>query len=188
MNRSHNFQDDLTFSREIRDTYLVRFYGKYSSDGRYVFVDRSHCSDIIQKHLHVDTIMQRSNGTSTCIEEKAERRFTGNLALETESCTVPGHESEGWMKTGKADLLLYCFPDGTDAVQAYVMDFQELKAWFWTIDWTYREYTMPHNNRTRMRLVPLTDIGNAVGWSRYHITRFDAICTDRRERNVQWAS
>lgn len=167
-----DFRADLRFSQEMRDRFLTSFYGGFALQGRYVFVDKSRCSTILQKRIAIDTILQSKMGGSICIEEKIERRFTGNLALETDSCTVVGHESKGWMHYGQADYLLYAFvisqhqePVGLDI---YFMDFQALRAWFWKAWERFPERTLPDtHNHTRIRLVPIVEIGYAIGYFRY---------------------
>lgn len=58
------------------------------------------------------------------IEVKTERKFTGNLALETQSTLG---RNNGWMHTCKADILLYCF---LDRKLVYWMLLPKLKTWF----------------------------------------------------------
>src|SRR5438105_6458083 len=110
---STDFQAACKWTRLMRDTFLSRFYKKYSYDGRYVFVDKSDCSTLLQKELAIDTIMQYPK-SSVCIEEKIEQwpkngRKRTNFALETDSCTVRGHERKGWMHYARADYLLDAF-------------------------------------------------------------------------------
>ena len=97
------FHLDNEWQRAIRDAVLVPgFYGRIKS-GRYVFMDKGRLSDILQKRYAVDTFIQADNGDASAIEEKIIRfpvkkgKPHTAFCLETRSCTVPGHESPGWM-------------------------------------------------------------------------------------------
>lgn len=102
---------DDNWQRNIRDALLAPFYRDHCVDGRYVFMDKGRYSTLIQKRDAVDTLGQFSAGYAKSIEEKIVR-YPGycytHICLETHSCTVPGHESPGWMEYGQADILNYC--------------------------------------------------------------------------------
>jgi len=169
-----DFAAALEYSRMMRDKFLVHFYRKYSFDGRYVFVDKSACSLLLQKELATDTIAQSSATSSDCIEEKIEQ-WPGckrkNFALETDSCTVPGHERKGWMHYAKADHLLYAFAyEGDTGLDAYFIDFPKLRKWFWGLPKRYEPHTMDTLNRTRFEKVPIIDVCRAVPTTHYLIT------------------
>lgn len=94
---SDSFYHDMEWTQSARDAVLVPFYRDNSEGGRYVLVDKSHCSCILQKRLAVDTICQSKHGGTVCIEEKLTRcpphggRYP-YFFLEVASCTVPGKE------------------------------------------------------------------------------------------------
>jgi hypothetical protein len=164
----NDFRRDDDWQRSVRGLALAPFYGKHSREGRYVFIEKSRWSMLVQKRMAVDTVMQSKRGGSVAIEEKLTRppkngrRFV-NFFLETQSCTVLGRESEGWMRYGEADFLLYCFVRHDGGVDGHAINFQKLKAWFWRHHERYRIYTMPKTiNRTRGRLVPIRDVHGAV--------------------------
>lgn len=175
---ANNFIAALGYSQQMRDKYLTQFYKQYSLEGRYVFVDKSACSTMLQKELAVDTIMQSQKGGSICIEEKIEQRFTGNFALETDSCTVPGRLRGGWMRYAEADYLLYAFEqrifDSAIGLDVYLINFPKLRSWFWNIEEAKPERFKPHVmdtlNRTRIKIVPIDDVRREVGLSRYTCT------------------
>lgn len=171
MDIRHDFAAALAFSQGVRDRWLRPFYASIAEDGRYVFVDKSHCSLRIQKELAVDTIIQAPAWGSLCIEEKLEQRYTGNFALETHSVTLPGQERPGWMVYGQADWLLYGFltPDG-EGLDIWLMNFAQLKDWFWQHVTRYREVTLATRIQTRIRLVPIEDVGRAIGYKQWHLT------------------
>lgn len=162
------------YSRMMRNKFLVHFYRKYSVEGRYVFIDKSECSTLLQKELAVDTVAQSENGLSVCIEEKIEQwpgYERSNFALEVMTCTVPGREREGWMHYAKADYLLYAFAFPDDkGLAVYLINFPKLKQWFWSLPRRYPDHTMDTFNRTRFEKVPIKDVRASVPTSRYHIT------------------
>ncbi len=159
-----SFHSDNAWQQSVRDRILAPWYGKHARDGRFVFLDKGRCVSLIQKRMAVDTIVQSpKNGAAICIEEKLTRHpkhrsaFT-NFFLETESCTVLGHESPGWMRYAEADVLLYCFETATGDLDAYWIDFPALRKWFWGVWQNFRFHRMPHNNQTEGRLVPIDDV------------------------------
>ena len=174
-----NFTAAAEYSRYMRDKYLSHFYQKYSFDGRYVYIDKSACSTLLQKELAIDTVMQWGKG-SLCIEEKIEQ-WPGfkrrNFALETESCTVIGRERHGWMHYAKADYLLYAFAYENDSgLDVYLIDFPKLHEWFWNLPTRYEAHVMENTiNHTRFEKVPILDVRRAVPTIRYLIN--DAGCT-----------
>lgn len=158
---------------EQRDRYLRHFYQQYSLDGRYVFVDKSQCSTLLQKQLAIDTICQSRSGASFCVEEKIDSGINRkNFALETDSCTVPGRERKGWMHYAQADFLLYAFQMEQGGLNVYFMSLPALRAWFWRVYERYRYYVMPDTlNHSGIRLVPIFDVERNITVRRY-------ICND----------
>lgn len=175
---AQNFYAALDYTTRMRDKYLIHFYKQYSKEGRYVFIDKSSCSTLLQKELAVDTILQSHKGGSLCIEEKIEQRYTGNFALETDSCTKPGYERGGWMRYAEADYLLYAF-ERESGLDVYLINFPKLRAWFWDIEEQspirFKPHIMDTHNRTRFKIVPIEDVRREVGLSQYSCT--DEGCT-----------
>lgn len=150
------FHFDNAAQRKVRDLVLgPGFYGPYSLDGRYVYIDKGRLATILQKRFAVDTIMQRTNGDAACIEEKIVRGEYTSLTLETMSCTIPGHQSDGWMKYGKADILnwVMCRDDGS--VTVHLFDFPKLQEVFWPRAEQFEETISAQHNRTTCRKVPI---------------------------------
>lgn len=159
----NDFRRDDVGQREVRDAVLVPFlYKKISMDGRFVCCDKGRFADLLQRRSDVDTIVERDDGI-VAVEEKIVRwnnkAYTA-LALETDSCTVEGHESPGWMYYCEADKLLWamCQVDGT--VNYHVFDFPKLQKAFWEkmvedpgYFYAHRE---KHRNRTECRLVDIS--------------------------------
>lgn len=160
---TNEFRRDLDFTMSMRRRWLEPYlYDQYSFKGRYVIVDKSRCSTLLQKMMAVDTIMQVGSDASLCIEEKIER-WPGykrrNFFLETDSCTLAGRTKPGWMHYAEADYLLYAFETAThDGLDVYFLPFQPLKAWFWQHYTEYRARIIPQWNRTKGRIVPIRDV------------------------------
>jgi hypothetical protein len=170
----NDFQRDDEWQRQQRDAILCpNFYKKYATDGRYVVIDKGALATILQKRYAVDTIIQGKNGSAIFIEEKIVR-WPGypysKFFLETKSCTVPGHESPGWMFYGQADYLLYCFQCDNDDLDCWLVDFPKLHEWFWPRENTFL-YSQLQNtiNKTAGRLVPVKDVHRSVPAYRYRV-------------------
>lgn len=175
MRLADDFQAALHYSQQMRDRFLgPHFYQKHALDGRYVYVEKSACSTLLQKELAVDTILQSTRGGSICIEEKIEQwpgYYRENFALEVASCTIPGKERKGWMHYARADYLLYAFAyPGDTGLRVYLINFPRLRAWFWGLPTRYPVHVMDTSNRTRFEKVPIVDVRRAVPTTRYHIT------------------
>lgn len=175
------FERDDEWTHHMQARFMTKYYD-YISNGRYAFINGklSFCAKILQKELAIDSIYQNPQGDVVCAEEKIER-WPGyprtNFALETDSCTVPGHEKQGWMHYAKADILLYGFSlENEEGIDLYKLNFQPLKHWFWHVYQRYDTYTMPTLNRTRIRKVPIAHVLKVSGVfpSRYIIT-YDGI-------------
>lgn len=169
-----NWQNDDAWQKGIRDRFMPPIYRQWTIEGRFVFFEKSKCSTLIQKRAAVDTALQTRRDLSVCIEEKFARwpgyTYTA-FFLETDSCTLPHKHSKGWMHYALADQLLYAFvQNGEKELDAYLIkDFQKLKEWFWTVYEKYPESTMPGDNRTRGRVVPIKDVALAIEIERYRI-------------------
>jgi hypothetical protein len=153
------FHDDDNAQKAVRDAVLgPGFYGPFSLDGRYVFIDKGRLATILQKRFAVDTILQRTNGAATCIEEKIVRwpgkEYTA-IVLETKSCTVLDHESDGWMVYGQADWLNYVMCQKNGNLLCHIIDFALLQAKFWEVFSQFPETVSKQHNRTACRVVPL---------------------------------
>jgi len=161
----------------VRDRILKPVYDKWSCEGRYVFIDKGRMVDILQRKLAVDTLLQKDGGEVVAIEEKIVRwsgREYDSLCLETDSCTVPGHESQGWMHYSEADYLFYCMCQGPIGgssekcgadcqncwkLQCFIVEFQPLKEWFWPRYETFSPFKMKDTiNHTAGRVVPVRQI------------------------------
>jgi hypothetical protein len=163
----NEFLRDNAWQQSVRDEVLAPgFYGQHAYMGRYVLIDKGRLASVLQKRFAVDTIVQARDGRAICIEEKIVRwpgyhyRF---FCLETHSCTRKGYESDGWMRYGEADYLLYCFEQECGGLSCYLIDFPALKTWFWPLEDIFKEFgPLPTFNATMGRLVPITVVQENV--------------------------
>lgn len=155
------WESDDRQQKAVRDVVLgPGLYGPFSKEGRYVYVDKGRFATILQKRYAVDTIIQRHDGRATCIEEKIVRwPFRGEpydaITLETQSCTVSGHESPGWMEYGQADWLNYAMCQEKGDVLCHIINFQGLKDKFWPAAEQFALTVSKQHNKTACRVVPL---------------------------------
>ncbi len=163
------FRADWFFGTRQYRHLLADFYQQYGYEQRYVQVDGSHFSQMVQRDLHVDTVVQKDALHSLGIEEKIVKWPKSNQAhtaffLETRSCTNQGHESPGWMTTCQADLLFYAFELKDVGLLVYLLDFPRLQRWFWQQYLphlphpAYGQCVMPTENRTEGRLVSIAAV------------------------------
>lgn len=161
-----DFKRDNIWQRKVRDSVLAPgFYGSYAVEGRYVFIDKGRLATTLQKRFAVDTIVQGNDGAALCVEEKIVRwkgyRYRA-YALETDSCTKPGFESQGWMHYGQADYLLYGFMR-QDCLDIHLIDFPKLQTWFWQNVDSFEVFQMEETlNLTRGRKTPVDDVRKNV--------------------------
>lgn len=142
----NDFLDDDKFQREQRDKYLLPLFYKKRFNN-FVFCDGfDH-----EQRRGIDTIVRIGNLRWTIDEKIVRKRYTA-FALETKSCTLPGHEKPGWMFYGEADRLLYCFSI-TNGLECFIVDFPKLQTWFWMHEKTFPPFQMETRNRSFGRVV-----------------------------------
>lgn len=167
------FRADNERQERLRDLILKpRFYDRFHANA-YEFIKH----DDPRAAGGVDTIASGKTIDEKIVQwphnedgtPKAEPYSA--FALETMSCTVPGRERYGWMKTNIVDFLLYCFTDlHEQRLDCYLIDFPPLQQWFYAEDhkqwprWCSRQV-----NETECRIVPITQVCDAV---QYHYMVF----------------
>lgn len=183
---NNNFMEDFFFGVKKYRHLLEIFYKQYCYDGRYVFIDKSRFSDIIQQKLKTDTVIQKEVDVSYGIEEKtvAWPEYKGKphtaFFLETRSCTNPGRESPGWMVTCCADSLLYSFEIKDLGLVSYIINFPALQKWFQRVKQNYPIHTMQSQNRTEGRLVWIKDVIKHLPTTQCFLITFDGACRKLR--------
>ncbi|MBF0160026.1 MAG: hypothetical protein HQL58_10950 [Magnetococcales bacterium] len=163
----YDFDYDNSWQKHIRDEILIpQFYRVQATEGRYVLLDKGGLATRLQRELGMDTIFQAEGGEVVTIEEKIVRWHAYAYAafcLETHSCTVPGHESDGWMVYSKADYLLYCFFRPGHGLDCHLIDLPKLREWFWPIHEQFSTFgPLATLNRTMGRLVPVQTVYDHV--------------------------
>lgn len=128
-----DFQRDDKWQRGVRDLVLRPLYYDVHWNG-HIPIDSGRLASYLQKKFSVDSLIEGFSGRTYFVEEKIVRppregEYTA-YALETDSCTVPGKEAEGWMRYGRADLLLYAFVRQDRSVDVHMIDFPRLQDWF----------------------------------------------------------
>lgn len=162
----NQFNRDDRWQRECRDQFLKPFYSWLSS-GRFVFLDRGPLVKELQTQMHVDTFLQDCDGYLIGIDEKLVRwpgyEYT-HYTLETQSCTVPGRLSKGWMYSSKCDLLVYCFQRPNDRCVVHTIPFKNLQTWFFESSRfsRYERWVSDQINRTECYKVPIADVFASV--------------------------
>lgn len=151
---------------------------EYAENGQYVVTSKGTLAPFIQEIIGDMAFNRRGDERLYSVELKAERKWTGNLFLETWSnknleCRSSHAErgsNYGWLFKLRADLLFYYFLD-TDRL--YIFDFFRLKQWaFGRSGAAGRIYDFPEKgqgryqqlNDTHGRIVPLDVLHREVGW------------------------
>ena len=187
----NDFLENVSFGvKKYRHLFDV-FYKHYCYEGRFVSIGditKSHFSDILQRELKTDTVIQKGGFLSYGVEEKVvawptnDQPYTA-FFFETHSCTNEGHQSDGWMKTCQADLLLYAFEIKDVGLLLYLFLFPQLKRWFWEVylpNLSRPEYgrsVMAEENRTEGRVVPIATVVKAIS-TRCFLVPFNEECRE----------
>ena len=164
------FTKDNNWARQMRDKHLKPLYRERSAEGRFVFCDKGRLAREIQR-MSVDTIMQGIDGEICGVEEKIRRwpiYRHRDMALETKSCSVAGHETPGWMYTAKCKVLLYCFEQKDGRLLCFAVPFAPLRDWFFEDNrfLQYGKIQTTQFNHSECRVVPLKDILRNIGGCR----------------------
>lgn len=165
----NDFIEDDVWQRRQRDNLLIPgFYRQYYGD-EFRLAD----NDKELQSRGIDTIIEKIGKT---VDEKIVR-WPGfkyhAFALETRSCTVPGHEKSGWMLYGEADWLLYCFQQQDESLDCYLIDFPMLQKWFWPLESTFPPFQMKTKNCSAGRVVNIDLVVSAVPTKRFQIEKLD---------------
>lgn len=168
MSDVHGFYSENRWQKSIRDKVLKPYYQKISHEGRFVFSDKGKLSTILQREMAIDTIVQSKENSLLSIEEKIVR-WPGYIyeayVFETWSCTNPGMERQGWMHYAECDCLLYCFIQADlRSLWIHSIPFKKLQDWFFSNDQykNYRIFRTQQLNHTETRIVPITDVWDAI--------------------------
>lgn len=142
----------------MRDRLLKPYYEKVF-DG-FVFLDgQNDAAQVLQRTGKVDTLAIHNNKL-LLLEEKIVRPRTGSpytaICIETDSCTVEGHESPGWIHTSRADWLFYCWVLDDNKGELNIISFPQLREWFASTDTSiFPTTTTDEHNRTRCKVIDI---------------------------------
>jgi|TARA_R110001583_G_scaffold62897_1_gene184450 hypothetical protein len=160
----NSFVTDDKWQKQMRDEYLVPWYKKHATDGRFVLLDKGRFSETVQRRLAADTIVQSEDGNAVAIEEKIVRwkgRTYTAICAETNSCTLPGLESPGWTQYGQFDYLMYCLQTEPGDLYAMIIRGPEFLAWFNQRVESFPVFQMSTQNKTTGRLVPIDQLSES---------------------------
>jgi hypothetical protein len=183
-----DFARDDAWQRDLRDRILAPgFYDKYAN-GRYIFIDKGRLAKKLQKQYSIDTILQNKDGEVICIEEKIVRKPKygkyPTFFLETQSCSVAGHESTGWMTYAESDYLFYCYEQASsDELDCYLIDLPKLQEWFWQHDTEFPSHTkVDAFTKPVGRLVPIRTVRANVPTWHYWVSAPSQVTEDDTDR------
>jgi hypothetical protein len=169
------FLADVNRQERLRDLILKPCYYDQFHAGKYEFIKH----DDPRAAGGVDTIASNKTYDEKIVQwphfedgTPKEEPYTA-FALETMSCTVPGHMRYGWMKTNTVDFLLYCFADRQEeCLDCYLINFPRLQQWFYLQNheqW-YR-WRSQQANETECRIVPIEQVCKFMPYKRMRFSR-----------------
>lgn len=173
----NDFHEDLKRASLLRDVYLKRLYAVICENSEFVCLDGNDLITIELQKMQIDAIgTSLKTKRTTYYEEKYDFHPPNNFCFETVSNTTTNPEVPGWMKTAKSDVLIYSFAWIENILDVYMLDFPQLRKWFWSVidsqEHKWREHIVPDSsNRTASRLVPVKQvIAEGIYTNRYLIT------------------
>ena len=176
----NDFAADDRWQREMRDRFLFgNLYPRFATKFMPVDSQSMQCSGI-------DTVVQWRGQDRLCyVDEKIVRwptdrsgspreRGYNAFFIETKSCTLPGHESSGWIHHAATDQILYCFAGRPPAetMVCHLIDMGDLRRWFAANEARYPLSRMPDKNRSEGRIVPILDVYRKA-WARIAVFQID---------------
>jgi hypothetical protein len=167
----NELERDDQWSRQMFDRFLRKLLHAEAYQGQMIVLGCSRpIAQFLQKRAGIDIIAQTPHGEIT-IDYKIVRwpeikdRAYECFCIEDLSCSIPGHEQDGWIRTGQCDILLYCFESKDhSALRCHPLPFRDVQAWYaerWP-DLPEYKHPNPINGRnlwTRGRLAPIKIIG-----------------------------
>lgn len=179
--RPNELEIDDAWQDGIAQRLIIPVLEQHAYKGKLIVVGlRSQIGSLLQRQAHVDMIAQLPDRREIAIELKIVRwpgakqgrpgwtHYT-DLFLETWSCTVKGHEAEGWMRTSKADFLLWCQCSlDEQALDCWPFPFKRLQIWH-----------QRHQHELPNRRVPNIIAGREL-WTRGDLAPIKRVCNDLR--------
>lgn len=155
---------------------------RYIAGGRepYFLDGPSHFERTAQTKGKYDVLIEIRPGVLSSIEIKTVREPEGRppytaIYAETESCSLPGMVTPGWMRESEAEFLLYGLEDiAGRKIKFYLYQFPPMKLWFWDqLRSNSRRWPIHRNqdeNQTQGRIVPFADIPRHFLKKRYDVS------------------
>ena len=195
---NNNWQEDLQFGTEEYQPLLdSSFYPYIAKEVQIRRFDSKSYHDVIrQRKFKMDLEAMLLPDVWFDIEEKVVRWpiKTGKphtaFYYETESCSLPGLITPGWIQDSEAECLMYAFEIPGRGLDIYFSkQFQEIKTRFWQAMEKDRNCFHPHRNKgkneSQGRLVPIgLIIRRFPQIERYHL-HLDGMC-EQVEFNVSF--
>ena len=144
METRNKFYAGLAYEQE-QDKHLINLYNKLCGKGSWHKVGK----ELQDKGIDIE-----DKATGETYENKVVRGKYTAMTLETESCSVAGHEKDGWMKYSEADWLMYGFGE-KNIITLHQLDLQELKVWFWKNYTNFAITKTEQINESICRVVPM---------------------------------
>jgi hypothetical protein len=160
---------------QVARPYLDHLYARYSLNGcKYLWYDGDHEITKRVQLMGADaSLLCKKSITLKYIDEKTDFHMPYRFCLEAISNTNTDPQIWGWMRTAKADRLVYSFVWIENILDVFVIDFLALRRWFWKDNnyLNFKEHTMPNTrNNTRSYMPEVDKVWDSVLTYRYLIT------------------
>jgi hypothetical protein len=189
----NELERDDVWSRAVIDRLLKPLLRAHAFENQVHFIGKdSPVALLLQKTAHVDALVPLSNGGDLSLELKVVRwpfrdgepssKHWSDFFLETMSCSVRGHEQQGWMITCQADFLLWCQCSLHEHVlKCWPLPMKRLRAWFFKNQASLPERSVrnPINGRdlwTIGRLASISKVCTELKVEGFYVTDTGLVC------------
>jgi hypothetical protein len=185
---NNNYREDHTYTDGFKPLLDNHFYPFIAKDVIIRRFDGESPHDLLrQRELKMDLEATLLPYVWHDIEEKVVRPPQDGkpphtaFYYETESCSLPGIITPGWMRDSKAQCLLYAFEIAACGLDIYFSrQFQEIKSRFWCEMKKNPNCFCPHRNpdknQTQGRLVPIGYIIRHFTKTERYFLHLDGTC------------
>ena len=136
---SNYFRENLNRSHELELKYLTNLYEHLYGNNWTMVHGHNLLAKALQKKEHVDAIVQTNTGEFKYIEhkftfynEENEKKHPNRRNLTMETVLNVELNTPGWVKTTKADYIIFGFEQAPQnkCLEAYLIEWSKLKEWF----------------------------------------------------------
>jgi hypothetical protein len=159
---------------QVARPYLDYLFAWFALNGNVQWYDGDH---EITKRVQLSgadlSLICRYTHILKYAEVKTDFHMPYRFCLETVSNTNTDPQIPGWMRTAKADRLVYSFVWLENILDVFVIDFPALQRWFWKDNnyLNFTRHTMPNTrNNTEVYLTETDKVWANVLTYRYLIT------------------